>query len=845
MYHYGKKNSRLSHKLGKTTTHLYKKGLWLIRSINKVTTFADTFSDATALASCSKRAIADAWKSNTAFASTTYATKWAAEECVMTPQTDAEFKEATWDWVQNTGAAASKWGVIGDWDVSGVKDFSYALSSDRNAGGGTKVTNGNPKAKAFRGGGLEKWITTSATSLEYLFSGAIDMNVDVSGWDVTKVTTMAGTFASAKKFSGTGLSLWKTLSLTSLASTFSSAEAMNGDLSGWAVEKVTTLDSTFRSASTFLGTGLAGWDTASVATLYYTFFQAKMVNFDAGGWDVSKVKDMSFTFREASVFRGLGMQKWDTSSVTNLYFFSYLASKMDANLAAWDVAKVTKRMDYTFPSISATWSSCNKRKIADAWVTSAAFTAASWELTWSNEVCPALTDTTFKLATWDWAQDSKAAEVVWGDIGSWVVSGVKDFSYALSKHRNKAGGSLVVDGNPKAATCTTTGLGKWATTSATTLAHTFDGAGEMTAVLASWDVSNVVTLEGTFRGATKFQGHGVGAWTTTSVTTLAHTFDGANEMMEVLASWDVSNVETFEGTFRDATQFTGQGMDKWTTTSATTLAHAFDGAGEFIAVLASWDVSSVETLEGTFRGARNFTGHELGARWSTGNVTNFTDTFSGATSLAPCTKRKIVDSWEKNNTAFTTTSNYAAEWATALCTCPAGQAYMSSTLSCAGCAMGFGYTAATFNCTICAAGWHSSTTDNSACVICGEGKYSAGIGEVSCSDCAPGKYGSDEGQISCADCFPGKWQALKGETTCNGTLCSARHFGPPGQTADAADLCSPCGSGKFQNDQGRSVCDGCTIRQQIVTDGFDQDSCENCKPGQLANAAHTGCTCDR
>ena len=134
---------------------------------------------------------------------------------------------------------------------------------------------------------------------------------------------------------------------------------------------------------------------------------------------------------------------------------------------------------------------------------------------------------------------------------------------------------------------------------------------------------------------------------------------------------------------------------------------------------------------------------------------------------------------------------------------------------------------------------------DTVCAICGGGKYSAVIGGGACTDCVSGQYSSDAAQVACIQCASGQWQALNGTTACIGTECSTRSFGLLGQTSSVAVTCSLCAPGKFQNDQGRSICDGCTIRQQIVTDSSDRDSCENCKPGQLANAAHTGCTCDR
>ena len=75
--------------------------------------------------------------------------------------TQAECMQASWDWVQDTTSAATKWGSIGDWDVSGVQDMSYAFSRHRSEAGGAWVEYGNPKAASFTGAGLVKWTTGS------------------------------------------------------------------------------------------------------------------------------------------------------------------------------------------------------------------------------------------------------------------------------------------------------------------------------------------------------------------------------------------------------------------------------------------------------------------------------------------------------------------------------------------------------------------------------------------------------------------------------------------------------------------------------------------------------------
>ena len=224
--------------------------------------------------------------------------------------TDAEFKQATWDYVQDTGAATTKWGDIGDWDTSGVGDFSHSLSKHRNQAGVQLVRNGNPKAVTFVGTAISKWDTASATTLDRTFYGASEMNADLTGWKVGKVVTLERTFYTAAKFIGTGLSSWDTASATALASTFNGASEMNADLTGWKVAKVGTLYNTFNGASKFTGTGL--WS-----------------------WDISKVKSMYNTFLS-------------TTSLTT----------------------------------------CNKRKIADAWKSSAVFVATTYDTDWAADTCP-------------------------------------------------------------------------------------------------------------------------------------------------------------------------------------------------------------------------------------------------------------------------------------------------------------------------------------------------------------------------------------------------------------------------------------------------------------------------
>jgi len=190
-----------------------------------------------------------------------------------------------------------------------VTDFNYAFTTHRDQVGGSYVEDGNPKAATFVGTAISKWNTASATALYRTFSGASEMNAD---------------------------------------------------LSKWSVGKVVTLSDTFRHASKFIGTGLTSWDTASATSLTHTFGDASEMNADLTGWKVGKVKSLGYTFERASKFTGTGVDTWNVAMVTD--------------------------MTATFGSTT-TLTTCNKRKIADAWKSSAVFVATTYGTDWTADTC--------------------------------------------------------------------------------------------------------------------------------------------------------------------------------------------------------------------------------------------------------------------------------------------------------------------------------------------------------------------------------------------------------------------------------------------------------------------------
>ena len=149
----------------------------------------------------------------------------------------------------------------------------------------------------------------------------------IKDWDTSGVPSFENAFATGRNAAGD----W-----TGYVSSNPKAATFNGDVSKWNTSSAKSLDSTFYGAAAFNG-NVSAWNTSSVKSLTNTFTGTARSTFTGTGldlWNINKVKDMTQIFLNAKAL-----------------------------------------------------TSCNKRKIADAWKSNAAFTATTYDTDWAAE-CP-------------------------------------------------------------------------------------------------------------------------------------------------------------------------------------------------------------------------------------------------------------------------------------------------------------------------------------------------------------------------------------------------------------------------------------------------------------------------
>ena len=193
---------------------------------------------------------------------------------------------------------------IVDWDVSAAENFSFAFA-------GRDGSSANPNSA--------------------------DINVDISGWDVSSAVDLSGMFSNNVSFNQ-DIGKWDVSKVEDMNRMFSSTDFFNQDISDWDVKNVTNMSRMFSRAAAF-DQNIAEWDVTAVNNMDRMFFNS-IFNQNIGGpdgWDVSNVTRMVGMFEGNPVFNQ-NLNAWDMSNVQQMREFLEDAVSFDQDLSDWNLS---------------------------------------------------------------------------------------------------------------------------------------------------------------------------------------------------------------------------------------------------------------------------------------------------------------------------------------------------------------------------------------------------------------------------------------------------------------------------------------------------------------------------
>jgi surface protein len=188
--------------------------------------------------------------------------------------------------------------------------------------------------------------------------------IEVNQWGNIVWSTFLNSFRSCSNFIG-GVAI-DTPNL-SIVTTFENCfrfTPFNADISNWNVSNVTNMAGIFNNATSF--NQPLNWNVSNVTNMLSMFTSATNFNQDIGSWNVSNVTNMAYMFYGATNFNQ-NIGSWNVSNVTIMAYMFQLTTNFNQNIGNWDVRNVTNFTDFMAGKTSANFSASNLDAIYNGW----------------------------------------------------------------------------------------------------------------------------------------------------------------------------------------------------------------------------------------------------------------------------------------------------------------------------------------------------------------------------------------------------------------------------------------------------------------------------------------------
>ena len=265
-----------------------------------------------------------------------------------------------------------------NWEVSNVIDFGSMFLGCRVFNGDMSSwlmpTTINYSTNAmfngcglFTGFGLNSWDFSRNIDMGSMFKYCESFNVDISGWDVSNVTSLISTFERCVSFTLPNLEIgnWDVSNVTTFNGTFRDIPIFNININGWDMSNAIHTSNMFRGCTDFnqpldlwdmsnvqlmpamfanctnFNQPLNSWDTSSlIGSNSGIFFSAASFNQDLDNWEMTNVTIIGNIFQGAFSFNG-NISTWDVSNNISLERAFDSATSFNQDLSTWDFSETT------------------------------------------------------------------------------------------------------------------------------------------------------------------------------------------------------------------------------------------------------------------------------------------------------------------------------------------------------------------------------------------------------------------------------------------------------------------------------------------------------------------------
>ena len=167
------------------------------------------------------------------------------------------------------------------------------------------------------------------------------------------------------------------------------------------------------------------------------------------------------------------------------------------------------------------------------------------------------------------------------------------------------------------------------TSSVTSMSHIFETCSSLTSLdVSSFNTSNVTSMDNMFDGCTSLTSLDLSNFDTRNVTTMSAMFQGCSGLTSLnVSSFDTSKVTSMSNMFRKCTALTTLDVSNFNTSNVTSMEGMFSACSLTSLDLSSFDTYKVTNMKYMFYNCSNLTTIKVSNEFTTGNVTNSTNSF--------------------------------------------------------------------------------------------------------------------------------------------------------------------------------------------------------------------------
>ncbi|MDA7838788.1 BspA family leucine-rich repeat surface protein [bacterium] len=387
-------------------------------------------------------------------------------------------------------------------------------------------------------GPMDQWDTSYVTDMSGLHLWTLNVSADLSGWDVSSVTSMAHMFGKPL--------VAETLPFapeTVVGNDF-------GDLSDWDVSSVTSMEGMFERGPAV--DGLRHWDVSAVT-------------------NVSKMFYMNTGFNES-------LMDWDlpSSGVSRQDMFGYPLYEF-VKASAW----ISGTGDWKYPE-GLTLEQCGQKCAGETDFDCVAFTYREIEDSYLSgcklySVANGLNLMTNIYKSYRMTPD--IPDTPWLEDHQMCAGNKFCPRFTTANIQKYVDNCLEASADGKCLDLTNTEMAAWDVSEVTNMAELFKNKRTFDVDIGDWDVSEVTNMADMFYGA-KFFNRNLDQWDTSKVENMDRMFFNAHEFNGIVNPWNIASVTSLKQMFYNARRFSDD-ITGWNYQVGLNYSHMMTGADIF------------------------------------------------------------------------------------------------------------------------------------------------------------------------------------------------------------------------------------------------------------------------